>query len=124
MKFDNESNDILEKMIKDVLSKQSANLETKYETVKKENKILQLEAEKALQKLAIRQKNTLNYILIASAIVLLVISLLTYRTYKQRQRLQQQRISELEIEKQLTAAEAVLKGEEQERTRLAKDLHD
>ena len=27
-------------------------------------------------------------------------------------------------QKQLTATEAVLKGEEQERTRLAKDLHD
>src|SRR5450759_5846715 len=47
-----------------------------------------------------------------------------YRTYKQKQKLQQQHISELETEKHLTATEAVLKGEEQERTRLAKDLHD
>ncbi|HWR33654.1 MAG TPA: sensor histidine kinase, partial [Chitinophagaceae bacterium] len=31
---------------------------------------------------------------------------------------------ELETQQQLTATEAVLKGEEQERTRLAKDLHD
>jgi two-component system, NarL family, sensor kinase len=46
------------------------------------------------------------------------------RTYRQKQKLQQQRISELETEKQLTATEAVLKGEEQERARLAKDLHD
>jgi two-component system, NarL family, sensor kinase len=38
--------------------------------------------------------------------------------------LQQQRIAELETQQQLTATEAVLKGEEQERTRLAKDLHD
>ena len=30
----------------------------------------------------------------------------------------------METEKKLTATEAVLKGEEQERTRLAKDLHD
>ncbi len=35
-----------------------------------------------------------------------------------------QRISELETEKKLLATEAVLKGEEQERSRLAKDLHD
>ena len=47
-----------------------------------------------------------------------------YRTYKQKQKLQQQRISELETQQQLAATEAVLKGEEQERTRLAKDLHD
>lgn len=38
--------------------------------------------------------------------------------------MQQQRINELETEKKLAATEAVLKGEEQERTRLAKDLHD
>jgi signal transduction histidine kinase len=50
--------------------------------------------------------------------------LLIYRNFKQKQKLQQQRINELETEKQLEAAEAVVKGEEQERTRLAKDLHD
>jgi two-component system, NarL family, sensor kinase len=38
--------------------------------------------------------------------------------------MQQQRISDLELQQQLTATEAVLKGEEQERTRIAKDLHD
>jgi two-component system, NarL family, sensor kinase len=62
--------------------------------------------------------------LIGGAATLLIISLLSYRTYKQKQKLQQQRINELEAEKQLAATEAVLKGEEQERTRLAKDLHD
>ncbi|WP_449439560.1 sensor histidine kinase [Pedobacter steynii] len=50
--------------------------------------------------------------------------MLVYRNYKHRQNLQQAKIDELETEKQLTATEAVLKGEEQERTRLAKDLHD
>ncbi len=56
--------------------------------------------------------------------IILVISLLSYRNYRQKQKLQQQRITELETEKQLAATEAVLKGEEQERSRLAKDLHD
>jgi signal transduction histidine kinase len=63
-------------------------------------------------------------VLIGGAVALLVISLLIYRTLKQKQKIQQQRINELETERQLTATEAVLKGEEQERTRLAKDLHD
>jgi signal transduction histidine kinase len=38
--------------------------------------------------------------------------------------IQLQRINELEREKQLAASEAVLKGQEDERMRLAKDLHD
>ena len=90
----------------------------------RERKITVLEQEKELQQLRLKQKNTFNYILIASVITLLIISLLSYRNYKQKQKLQQLRINELETEKQLTATEAVLKGEEQERTRLAKDLHD
>ena len=94
-----------------------AELEKKYESEKKDNQI-------KLQKEEIQRKNILNYILVGSAITILLISLLVYRTYRQKQKLQQQRISELETEKQLTATEAVLKGEEQERTRLAKDLHE
>lgn len=99
-------------------------LDVRFETGRKENLITQLEAEKKIQQLTIRQKNTLNYVLIGSAATLLIISVLSYRNYKQKQKLQQQRINELETEKQLAATEAVLKGEEQERTRLAKDLHD
>ena len=92
-------------------------LEKKYETAKKDAQLL-------IQHSEIERKNTLNYILIAGTALLLAISLLLYRNYRQKQKLQQQRISELETEKHLTAVEAVLKGEEQERTRLAKDLHD
>ncbi len=99
-------------------------LESKYQTVKKELQIEQLEADKKVQQLSIRQKNTLNYILIGSALTLLIIALLSFRNYKQKQKIQHQRITELEKEKQLSATEAVLKGEDQERTRLAKDLHD
>lgn len=94
-----------------------ATLEKKYETEKKDNQI-------RLQQAAIQQKNTLNYILIGGALLLMLILVLVYRNYKHRQKIQQQRINELETEKQLAATEAVLKGEEQERTRLAKDLHD
>jgi two-component system NarL family sensor kinase len=99
-------------------------LEKKYESEKKENQIKQLTAEKKIHELSIRQKNTLNYFLIAGAVILVLLFILFYYTYRQKQKLQQQRISELETQQQLLATEAVLKGEEQERTRLAKDLHD
>jgi signal transduction histidine kinase len=95
-----------------------------FESENQERKITVLEQEEELQQLRLKQKNNFNYILIAGATTLLIISLLSYRNYRQKQRLQQLRINELETEKQLTATEAVLKGEEKERTRLAKDLHD
>jgi two-component system, NarL family, sensor kinase len=102
----------------------ASRLEVSYETAKKEAKISALEDERALQRSSIRQKNLLNYILIASIVTFLLIAVLLYRNYIQKQKLQQQQIRELETANQLNATEAVLKGEEQERTRLAKDLHD
>ncbi len=111
------SEDFSDSYNQSILAQQSSELEKKYETEKKETQI-------QLQQLKLRQKNILNYLFAASTITLLVISLLTYINYKNKQKLQQLKIDELEKEKQLTATEAVLKGEEQERTRLAKDLHD
>jgi signal transduction histidine kinase len=119
-----ESTLLADSLLNETIQKNTLELEKKYENEKKENKIAQLEGEKKLQQLSIQKKNILNYILIGSAVVLLIISLLSYRNYRQQKKLQQQRIAELETQQQLTATEAVLKGEEQERTRLAKDLHD
>ncbi|MGN6421641.1 MAG: ATP-binding protein [Pseudobacter sp.] len=95
----------------------AADLEKKYETEKKENQI-------KLHEATIRQKNTLNYVLISGAVALLIILILSYLNYRNKQKLQQQRISELETEKQLLATQSLLKGQEDERSRLAKDLHD
>ena len=95
-----------------------------FESGNKEKKIASLEQEKELELLRLKQKNTFNYLLIAGVGILTIISLLSYRTYKQKQRLQQQRIRELEKDKQLVIVDAMLKGQEEERTRLAKDLHD
>lgn len=99
-------------------------MEVRFRIENKEQEIRQLKSKDEISQLSIRQKNTLNYILIGSGVALLLISLLTYRNYRNKQKLQQQRITELETQQQLMATEAVLKGEEQERTRLAKDLHD
>jgi two-component system, NarL family, sensor kinase len=111
------SDSIQEAFLNEQVIKSTTELEQKYESAKKDKQII-------LQKSQLQERRILNYVLIGSAAILLIISLLSYRNYRQKQKLQQQRISELETEKQLTATEAVLKGEEQERTRLAKDLHD
>lgn len=99
-------------------------LDKKYQSALQEEKIGQLEKDKKIQELISRKRQTINYILSFSVLALLVTGLLAIRNHLQKQKLQQHRINELETEKKLMATEAVLKGEEQERTRLAKDLHD
>lgn len=97
------------------------------------NAIAKLESEREVTKLATenQQKSTLNNILIGSAIGLSLFSLLGYRNFKakqkvsvQQQQIQQQKITELEKDKQLLTIDAMLKGQEEERSRIAKDLHD
>ncbi|MCU0334247.1 MAG: tetratricopeptide repeat protein [Chitinophagaceae bacterium] len=98
--------------------------EARYKSQLQGQRISALEKTTLEQSISIRKKSLLNYLLVAATAVLVVVSLLSYRNYKQKQLLQQQQIEQLETDKQLLAAEALMRGEEQERTRLAKDLHD
>ena len=116
--------DLDDSLTGEVNFKQIADIQHKYDREKKENELLNTKAEN-------KQKSTLNKILIGSAVGLILISLLGYRNFKnkqkvatQQQELQQQKITELEKDKQLFAIDAMLKGQEEERSRIAKDLHD
>ncbi|MCG2616395.1 sensor histidine kinase [Terrimonas sp. NA20] len=111
-------------LLSETIQKNTIEIEKKFEAEKKETQIKALTANQKVQQLSIERKNFLNKILLAAGAAVVIISLLAYRNYKQKQKIQEQRIAELETEKKLAATEAVLKGEEQERTRLAKDLHD
>jgi signal transduction histidine kinase len=117
--------------VNDRIMKNIQDLETKYETEKKMRQINQLEQEKSQQKLKLTRNRFVLITLGGVTITILIIGLLLIRGYSQKQlilkqekELSEKRISELETEKMLEVAEAVLKGQDQERTRLARDLHD
>lgn len=106
-------------------------LEVKYQSEVKDARIATLDGEKKIQALSLREKTILNYFLVGSLAILLIVVFLGYRNFRHRQQLakqqdelRQQRIRELEKDKQLIAVDAMLKGQEEERSRLAKDLHD
>jgi two-component system, NarL family, sensor kinase len=108
-----------------------AEIENKYQSAEKEKEIIRLQKDKQIQLLSLKQKSTLNYFLLASLAALIIVGFLGYRNFrhrhqlaKQKDELQQQKIRELEKDKQLVAVDSMLKGQEEERSRLAKDLHD
>jgi signal transduction histidine kinase len=108
-----------------------AEIENKYQSAEKEKEILKLNADKQIQVLSLKQKSILNYILIGSVAALFIISFVGYRNIRHRQqiskqqnRIDLQRINELEKDKQLVAVDSIIRGQEEERSRLAKDLHD
>lgn len=120
-----------ESILSDKILKNTQELEAKYSLNKKQAEIDDLNKQKEIDQLTLRQRDTMNRVLAGLALVIALISYLYLRNYRQKKKLlladtmlQQQRIIELEREQQLLAAQAVLQGQVEERTRLAKDLHD
>ncbi|MCL4538109.1 MAG: sensor histidine kinase [Bacteroidetes bacterium] len=106
-------------------------LNAKYDAATKRAEIKQLTDEKRIQALEIDRREALTYYLGATLLLVLVAALFVQRYYRtkkkvveQSNQLQARRISDLEREKQLAAVQYALQGEENERTRLARDLHD
>ena len=104
--------------------RQANNLAALYENDKKEKAIAQLQADERHELDAIRQNHLLNLIFIIAIVTLIVIGISLYLNVGKNRKLERQRMLELEKEKQLTSIEAMLKGQEEERHRLARDLHD
>ena len=104
--------------------KQAATLAAMYENDKKEKQIAQLVADKKIQSASVKQEALWNTIFIIAIVALILISSTLYVNVKNRQKMERQKMAELEKEKQFMGVEAMLKGQEEERSRLAKDLHD
>jgi signal transduction histidine kinase len=109
---------------KDLITRTTKELEVKYENEKKDNQL-------RVQSANIRQKQAWNYGLGAAVILLFIIGFVSLRSYRNRKKIFEQekkirlqQIEKLEKEKQLAATQAILQGQDEERGRLAKDLHD
>ena len=107
----NNLRDSIDEVIRsDKVVKNTQELEVKYALSKKQAEIDSLNKEKKIQQLTLRQRNLINWVLTGMVLVAALIGFLYNRDYRQR--------------KKLLAAKAVLQGQVEERTRLAKDLHD
>jgi signal transduction histidine kinase len=106
------------------IKKNSAELDVKYQTADRERKLsegrLQL-AERDLQ----LQKNRiyLYYILLAFVAVLVFASLLFIRS-QHKKRLHKEELKAVQQQNEIQLLHALMQGEEKERSRIAKDLHD
>jgi two-component system NarL family sensor kinase len=130
-RYDRQKDSIDNIILSDKILNTTQDLEAKYSLNKKQVQIDELGKEKKIAQLTLKQRNTLNWILAIAILVFIFIATLYYRNYQQKKKLlsadallQQQRIIELEKEKQLLATMSVLQGQVEERSRLAKDLHD
>ncbi len=115
--FQNLHNRIKDSIFNTSRSKQLIELQTKYETEKKDNQIKTLQSQTEINNLLIKEQNLnvekRNYLLIALALLLLMLITGTYFW-----------INKQKLKNQLAKEKAIKETEENERLRIAKDIHD
>ena len=73
---------VSDSLFKTEASEKVAEAEAQYQNEKKQKEIVKLEKDKQIQSLSIKQKSTLNYILVGSLAALTLLGLLGYRNYR------------------------------------------
>jgi two-component system, NarL family, sensor kinase len=94
-------------------------------------KVVRYEYDTQIQKVEIEKKtkenqkqNNLIISLLIGILAISLIAFLAYRNINIRKQIAEKEVQQLQQEKQLEASNAVIKGQESERSRLARDLHD
>ena len=111
--------------------KQINYLNAKNEAQRRDIRIANLELQKRESEAALSKRTTMLFISLLIAFAGLVVTFLIFKNHRQQIllslreiELKERRILDLEREKELAVAQSTIKGEEAERSRIARELHD
>lgn len=106
-------------------------LEIKYQNAENQQQILSLKASNDKAALTIQNNRLLSWFLGSVCVLLLIIAVFAILYYRNNKKLSlqkelnyRQQLKEIEQQQQIQFSQAMLQGEEQERRRVARDLHD
>ena len=106
-------------------------LEQKYQTTEKEKELLKIKSQHQQQTLALQKNRSIAIISASLCILLLLLGFIWYRSQKnkkglleQKELLLQEELKNHLQESKINLYNAISQGEEKERSRLARDLHD
>lgn len=103
-------------------------LEAKFRTAEKQKEIANLNAEKAQKELEINKKNQYLWLLGFASFFLMILTIAIYfytkKLSRQKEINHSQKLKEIAQQEELKITKAILEGEEKERERVGKDLHD
>jgi signal transduction histidine kinase len=101
-----------------------ADMDFRYQTAQKEKALSQNQLQLAQKNLQLQKNRQYIYYTLAALMVALLIAALFYIRYRSKKRIHQKEIQSLQQQKEIQLLQALMQGEEKERSRIAKDLHD
>ena len=99
-------------------------LEVKYRTAEKDRQLSRQQLLLVRQDNALRERTFWMWSIALGSLLLTVLFISLYRSNRHRQMLQAERIRNMEKDREIERLQAVMQGEEQERARIARELHD
>ena len=99
-------------------------MEIRYRTAQKDKEIAESRLTLKSQEQKLAQKNLLIVVATSGAIILAILLIMLFRHLRNRQKLHGSKIQILEQQHQISEMKSLMRGEEKERTRIARQLHD
>ena len=118
-------------LVENGIKKEILTLEAKFNSSEKEKKILQLEKEKAEKEIRLKNLRLRYGLVFTILIIALILFYFLYKNFKNQKRINaqkdiihEQKLEFINSQKEIEIMQAMIDGEEAERKRIARDLHD
>ncbi len=99
-------------------------MDVQYQTIKKDKALADQNLVLEKKEILLRNRNIWLFLLLGGVILLILIIILAFRFYQQRQVLSLQTIKALQKEQEVVRLRALMEGQDQERNRISKEMHD
>lgn len=99
-------------------------LEVKYNTAQKSRQIAQQNLELSQKQRTIERRNTWLVIFLGGLVALVIILILSVRTYRHKKKIHEQSVLALQKQHEVNTLTAKMEAREEERNRIGKEMHD
>ncbi|MDQ3291446.1 MAG: sensor histidine kinase, partial [Bacteroidota bacterium] len=99
-------------------------LEIKYQTAQKEKALSQKQLQLAQKDLQLQKVWQYTLLSVAAALVAILLATVIYLNHRHKRKLHARQLQAVQQDQEIQVLQALMQGEEKERTRIAKDLHD
>ncbi len=110
--------------IQQTQKKQTFELLLQYQAAEKDKELARTQLAMAQQESRIKMKNIWIGVFVVGLFLLLVLLLIMLNNYRNKQKLQNEQIKNVDQQRDLEKLSAAFDGEERERTRISRDIHD